>query len=110
MAAETFTNDQIGQPQRFLLSATPANGRLVNAPPNAREFTLAPGANFTQWRDGVSAADEEAIGADFSQDEATTKTNYPLPGTRGGAKRNLNGPKLLIAGEIASQPIEITFF
>ena len=110
MAEETFTNAQIGQPQRITLPAGVGDARLINAPGNAREFTVAPGANFVQWKDGEGVADEDAIGADFAQDEASTKTNYPLPGTRGGSKRNLNGPTLAIAGEITVQVIEITFF
>ena len=110
MAAETFGNEVIGQPQRITLPVGVGDVRLINAPGNAREWTVAPGANFVQWKDGEGVSDEDAIGADFSTEDANTKPNFPLPGTRGGVKRNLNGPKLAIAGEITVQVIEIIFF
>jgi hypothetical protein len=108
--AEVFTNADIDQPQRVTLQATIGNVLLVTAPPNARTVVIGtPDGNFAQWKDGAGVTDDTAIGGDFQTIAGGQLVSEPLPGTRGGVTRNLNGPQLAIAGEITVQVVELTF-
>jgi len=110
MPAITYTNADLGKPKRITLSATPGNVRLVNCPINARNWTITTGTNYAQWKNGEGVSDNTAIGSDYDTVIASSKVAFPLPGTRGGVTRNLNTPKLAIAGEAGGQIVEIVFY